>query len=119
MTHSREDASNPSRRAVLGAGSALLGANLASVAAAPAVAELAQLALPATAPQTPPPGYNVLFLFVDQEHFLREMALSGTGKGISEEERHYFPQSPNCGAGVLIGAVDRLRRSAHPTYGRL
>jgi arylsulfatase A-like enzyme len=80
MTHSREDASNPSRRAVLGAGSALLGANLASVATAPAVAELAQLALPATAPPTPPPGYNVLFLFVDQEHFFEKWPFPVPGR---------------------------------------
>jgi arylsulfatase A-like enzyme len=80
MTHSREDASNPSRRAVLGAGSALLGANLASVATAPAVAELAQLALPAAAPPTPPPGYNVLFLFVDQEHFFEKWPFPVPGR---------------------------------------
>jgi arylsulfatase A-like enzyme len=80
MTHSREDASNPSRRPVLGAGSALLGANLASVATAPAVAELAQLAFPATAPQTPPPGYNVLFLFVDQEHFFEKWPFPVPGR---------------------------------------
>jgi len=26
------------------------------------------LSLPATAPATPPPGYNILFVLVDQEH---------------------------------------------------
>jgi uncharacterized protein (DUF1501 family) len=34
MTGTRDDSTNPSRRAVLGAGSALLGANLVSAAAA-------------------------------------------------------------------------------------
>ena len=70
MTGIREGSPNPSRRAVLGAGGALLGANLVSAAAAPpALADLARLSLPAKAPETPPPGYNILFVFVDQEHF--------------------------------------------------
>ncbi|MGA7325044.1 MAG: hypothetical protein WBX25_11305 [Rhodomicrobium sp.] len=72
MTVPREPSGNPSRRDVLGGGSVLLGANLLSVSAAsPASAELTQLALPAKAPDAPPPDYNFLFLFVDQEHFLR------------------------------------------------
>ena len=58
MTAARKDSpSNPSRRAILGAGTALLGANLVSVAAAPrALADLADLSLPAKAAATPPPG---------------------------------------------------------------
>ena len=55
-----------SRRAVLGAGGALLGANFLSF---PAEATLVQLKLPDKAPETPPPGYNILFVLVDQEHF--------------------------------------------------
>jgi arylsulfatase A-like enzyme len=58
--------SNPSRRAVVGAGGALLGANFLS---SPAKATLAQLKLPDKAPETPPPGFNILFVLVDQEHF--------------------------------------------------
>jgi arylsulfatase A-like enzyme len=81
MTGTRDDSANPSRRAVLGAGSALLGANLVSAAAAPpAAAELAQLSLPAKAPQTPPPGYNILFIFVDQEHFFDKWAFPVPGR---------------------------------------
>jgi hypothetical protein len=82
--------SNPSRRASLGAGTALLGANLVSVAAAPrALADLADLSPPAKSPATPPPGYNISFVLVDQEHCFdqrpfpvpgREYAQSGAGR---------------------------------------
>jgi arylsulfatase A-like enzyme len=66
MASTREYSSNPSRRAVVGAGGALLGANFLS---SPAQAALAQLKMPDKAPETPPPGYNILFVLVDQEHF--------------------------------------------------
>jgi arylsulfatase A-like enzyme len=66
MAGTREYSSNPSRRDVVGAGGALLGANFLSP---PAKAALAQLKLPEKAPETPPPGYNILFVLVDQEHF--------------------------------------------------
>jgi arylsulfatase A-like enzyme len=70
MTGTRENSGTPSRRAVVGAGGALLGANFLSVPSVrPARAALAQLSLPARAPETPPPGYNILFVLVDQEHF--------------------------------------------------
>ena len=69
MADTRKDLPNPSRRAILEAGGALLGANLLSAATAPlAMADLAQPSLPATAPATPPPGYNILLILVDQEH---------------------------------------------------
>jgi arylsulfatase A-like enzyme len=82
MTGTRKDAPpNPARRTVLGAGSALLGADLLSVAAAPpGFAELGQLSLPAKAPETPPPGYNILFVFVDQEHFFDKWPFPVTGR---------------------------------------
>jgi arylsulfatase A-like enzyme len=68
MTGTRKP--NPSRRAFLGASGTLLGANLVSTASAPpALAALAQQSPPAQAPATPPSGYNILFVFVDQEHF--------------------------------------------------
>src|SRR6516162_252549 len=70
MTDTRERISNPSRRAVIGAGGTLLGASFLSTAAtSPAKAVLAELSLPDKAPQSPPPGYNILFVLVDQEHF--------------------------------------------------
>ena len=50
MADTRKDLPNPSRRAILEAGGALLGANLLSAATAPlAMADLAQPSLPATA----------------------------------------------------------------------
>jgi hypothetical protein len=46
------------------------GANVLTAATAPiAKATLTQLSLPAKAPESPPPGYNILFVLVDQEHF--------------------------------------------------
>jgi arylsulfatase A-like enzyme len=70
MTGIRENSGSPSRRAIVGAGGALLGANFLSVPSVrPAKAALAQLSLPARGPETPPPGYNILFVLVDQEHF--------------------------------------------------
>ena len=45
---------NPTRRAVVGAGGGLLGANFMSSPA------LAKLEVPDKAPKAPPPGYNIL-----------------------------------------------------------
>jgi arylsulfatase A-like enzyme len=61
----------------LGAGGALLGANLV---APPALAELAPLSPPAKAPEKPPPGYNILFIFVDQEHFFDKWPFAAPGR---------------------------------------
>jgi len=72
---------NPSRRSIVGAGGALLGTNLLSGAtAAPARAALAQLTLPDKAPQTPPAGYNILFVLVDQEHFFDKWPFPAPGR---------------------------------------
>src|SRR5215470_9045642 len=69
MADTRKDLPSPSRRAILEAGGVLLGANFLSAATAPlAMADLAQPSLPAKAPAAPPPGYNILFVLVDQEH---------------------------------------------------
>jgi arylsulfatase A-like enzyme len=77
MAGTREYPSNPSRRAVVGAGSTLLGAKLLS---SPATAALAQLRLPDKAPETPPPGYNILFVLVDQEHFFDKWVFPVPGR---------------------------------------
>ena len=71
MTDAQKYPSNLSRRAVLIGGGALLGANVLTAAMAPAAkaATLTPLSLPAKAPDSPPPGYNILFVLVDQEHF--------------------------------------------------
>src|SRR5262245_23674551 len=77
MTGTREHSSNPSRRDVVGAGGALLGANVLS---SPAKAALAQLKLPDKAPETPPTGYNILFVLVDQEHFFEKWPFPVPGR---------------------------------------
>lgn len=77
MAGTREYSNNPSRRAVVGAGGALLGANFLS---SPATAALAQLKLPDKAPETPPPGYNILFVLVDQEHFFEKWPFPVPGR---------------------------------------
>jgi arylsulfatase A-like enzyme len=44
------------------------------------VADLARLSLPAKAPETPPPGYNILFIFVDQEYFFEKWPFPVPGR---------------------------------------
>lgn len=57
---------NPSRRGLMAGGAALIGARgLLSDLIAPAQAAAA----PLIPPETPPAGYNILFILVDQEHF--------------------------------------------------
>ena len=80
MTSTRDISNNPSRRAVVGASGALLGANFLPTMAPPANALLAQLSLPDKAPQTPPPGYNILFVLVDQEHFFEKWPFPVPGR---------------------------------------
>jgi arylsulfatase A-like enzyme len=70
---------DPSRRAVLGAGANLLGA-VAGGKATPARAELAQLSLPAKGPEQPPPGYNILFVLVDQERLFEKWPFPVPGR---------------------------------------
>jgi hypothetical protein len=103
---------NPSRRAVVGMGSALLGTNFLSPGAAfPAKAALAQLSLPDKAPQTPPPGYNILFVLVDQEHLFEKWPFPVPG-------REHLKKKPRCVAGVFVGALRHLHGSTHSAYGR-
>ncbi len=79
MTNSPEDVRNPSRRAVMTSGAALLGAaNLP-----PDIAATAQAAVrtePLAAPDTPPGGYNILFILVDQEHFFEAWPIPVPGR---------------------------------------
>lgn len=77
MADTREYSRNPSRRDVVGAGGALFGVNFLS---SPADATLAQLKLPDKAPETLPPGYNILFVLVDQEHFFEKWPFPVPGR---------------------------------------
>ena len=79
MTDKTDGSRDPSRRAVLGAGAGLLG-TAAGEMATPARAELAQLSLPAKAPEQPPPGYNILFVLVDQERFFEKWPFPVPGR---------------------------------------
>jgi hypothetical protein len=81
---------NLSRRAVVGAGSALFGI-LSTALAPPAAAALAQLSLPDTAPQKPPPGYNILFVLVDQEHFFEKRPFPVSGREYLKKNGTSFP----------------------------
>lgn len=66
MTKKPDPSVEPSRRDLFTSGAALLGASLL-----PKVAEAAETAAPKPlkAPESPPGGYNILFILVDQEHF--------------------------------------------------
>src|SRR5215470_12160206 len=79
LTDKMDSSRYPSRRAVLGTGAALLGA-ISGGMATPARAELARLTLPAVPPQTPPTGYNILFVLVDQEHFFEKWPFPVPGR---------------------------------------
>ena len=79
MTDKTDSSRNPSRRAVLGAGAGLLSA-AAGGTATPARAELGELSLPAKAPEQPPPGYNILFVLVDQERFFEKWPFPVPGR---------------------------------------
>jgi arylsulfatase A-like enzyme len=79
MTNSPEDVRNPSRRAVMTSGAALLGAaNLPPDIAA--TAQAAAQTEPVAAPDAPPGGYNILFILVDQEHFFEAWPIPVPGR---------------------------------------
>jgi choline-sulfatase len=64
-----ENSNAPSRRDLLASSAALIGAS--TIAASPSLAQTSALAqnAAAVAPDSPPQGYNILFVLVDQEHF--------------------------------------------------
>ena len=70
MTQSSDSPQNPSRRNLLATSAALLGSSVlpgcASTTQATADASSSHLIIP---PNSPPDGYNILFVLVDQEHF--------------------------------------------------
>ncbi len=83
MSKANDQASGTSRRSVLlsaaaaSVGSGLLtGANPQVAQAAP----LGSLPSPAQAPTTPPTGYNILFILVDQEHFIENWPFPVPGR---------------------------------------
>jgi arylsulfatase A-like enzyme len=70
MADTDDHLENPGRRGLLGTGAALLGAQLLPGVASAAQETPARTTVPATQPPaSPPAGYNILFILVDQEHF--------------------------------------------------
>lgn len=70
MTSNSSNApSNPSRRDLLSTGAAALGAALLPAGMQNAQAQSIPEKPQPIAPNTPPAGYNILFVLVDQEHF--------------------------------------------------
>lgn len=61
--------SNPSRRTLLASGAAAVGATLIPAAISHAQTQTPTLKAQPVPPETPPAGYNILFVLVDQEHF--------------------------------------------------
>ena len=108
--------SNPSRRTVVGAGSAILGANFLS---SPAKAALAQLKLPENAPETPPPGYNILFVLVDQEHFFDKWPFPVPGREYLKANGTTFLNHQATSQVCSSARSVIYTGSAHPAYGRL
>jgi arylsulfatase A-like enzyme len=79
MKNRSGDGRNPSRRALMTSGAALLGA----ATMRPEVVATAQQAIPAAPvipPAAPPGGYNILFILVDQEHFFDRWPMPVPGR---------------------------------------
>lgn len=81
--HSKDDSPpDPDRRSFIGTGAALFGAQLipemgdTTASSGPGVS-VAQLG---AAPETAPPGYNILFILVDQEHFFERWPFPVPGR---------------------------------------
>ncbi len=68
MTNSSGLLQNKSRRDLLASGAAILGTAVLP-ASAPSTQAAEASSAPKIPPQTLPPGYNILFVLVDQEHF--------------------------------------------------
>ncbi len=71
---------NPSRRAVMTTGAAALGAAATMQPQIVAAAEQVTPAAPVVVPATPPGGYNILFILVDQEHFFDIWPMPAPGR---------------------------------------
>lgn len=74
MTDIPDRPDHPSRRDLLAAGAALLGTGLLPPLLPEAKAETTP------APKTPPAGYNILFILVDQEHFFESWPFPVPGR---------------------------------------
>jgi arylsulfatase A-like enzyme len=71
---------DPSRRAVMTSGAAALGAAATMRPQIAADAEQPTPTAPVVAPATPPGGYNILFILVDQEHFFDRWPMPAPGR---------------------------------------
>ncbi|PNG27580.1 sulfatase-like hydrolase/transferase [Methylocella silvestris] len=80
MTEKSDRSRNPSRRAVVASGAGLIGANLLPGAASADAPVVETSALPLVAPDSPPGGYNILFILVDQEHFFEDWPMPVPGR---------------------------------------
>lgn len=74
-----DEPQDATRRQLLTSGAAMLGATLLGPAGAagndptpPQVSPAASASAPTRPPDTPPGGYNILFILVDQEHFFQK-----------------------------------------------
>ena len=68
-SNSSNDPVNPSRRNLLTSGASALGATLLPAGLVNAQVPGTSTLPPPIAPESPPAGYNILFVLVDQEHF--------------------------------------------------
>jgi arylsulfatase A-like enzyme len=80
MTTSPGRGRTPSRRAMITSGAAALGAVATMRPQSVAAAEQLTPAAPVVTPATPPGGYNILFILVDQEHFFDTWPMPAPGR---------------------------------------
>ena len=69
MSQQNDDLKNPSRRNLLGTGAALLGSTFIPEVGGATSAKVSEKMDKVLPPDTPPSGYNILYILVDQEHF--------------------------------------------------
>ncbi|ACK52390.1 sulfatase [Methylocella silvestris BL2] len=80
MTEKPDRGRNLSRRAVVASGAGLLGANLLPGAAMADASTGEAAGSSPIAPDSPPGGYNILFILVDQEHFFEDWPMPVPGR---------------------------------------
>jgi|GEM_PF-5127343 len=80
---------NKARRDLLASSAALIGSSVLPAASGQAHSQQIS-ASPKTVPQSPPSGFNILFILVDQEHFFQNGHFPSLRENLSRKKRLPF-----------------------------